>query len=213
MLYVLTPPDFLTPNFDLREVQQQLSDVLSSRRNQVVAQFISYGQVLDPPLSTSPYHALAQTVYDRLNRRVERLVPRRIFVGDAPVAFIPFPAFHLARSHPPALQFQLKWPAPPLNLLDHHAFLHAAYALSADGEWVYGFLTDERGQGQQSFSVRLDGGSLRTAVREVYERALGFATRANTEWRVVFNKLGLMGTEELESETSSPHRCQAERLY
>lgn len=98
------------------------------------------------------------------------------------------------------LQFQLKWPPPPLNLLDRHAFLHVAYGLSDDGDWLFGCAVDARGQAQQAFSLRVDGAgasSLDTAVCEVYARATAFAKRADAEWRIVVARLGAPSLDEV----------------
>jgi hypothetical protein len=200
VLYVLTPPNVLSSAFDLREVQQQLTELLGSRSGQVLAQLVPYADVLDPAVPSAASKRLALTVYDRLMRKVERLVPRQIFSSETPAAVISFPAFHLARAEPPALQFQLKWPPPPLNLLDHHAFLHVAYDTSDDGDWLFSCAIDERGQAQQPFARRLEaslGSWADGVVKEVLSQATAFAKCAAAEWRIVITRSGPPSADEV----------------
>lgn len=147
-------------------------------------------------------------MYDRLPRRIDRLIPRRMFPEDlspsGTSAAIAHPAFHIARpvEKPVEVQFTLTWPPPTLNLVDRHMLLHVAYALSASGEWLVAMAVDERGQSQETKVWKLE-------TKELYERivgklwafATGFAKTADVEWRMVVCKSGLMGWDEVAGES------------
>jgi len=140
-------------------------------------------------------------VYDRLGRRVEREHARLSVSHHQSQLVVQGHAFTLARSRPLKVLYQDQWPPPSQMLFDRHTFLHVAYGLSRDREWIVASLVTERGDDQDRYvgsgGEDLSSGDLVDSVWSFVER---FAKNVDVEWRIVICRLGVIPEEELEGD-------------
>jgi hypothetical protein len=141
---------------------------------------------------------LALTVYDAFPRTVFRQYSRLSAKKNGADEIFDAFAFVLAGRRPPKPMFVEKWPPPSSNMFDRYAFLHAAYSISANGEWVIATLVTETGDDLESQVWRVDEhDALNSIVRNVLDFVLRHALRANVEWRITLCKSGIMSLTEL----------------
>jgi len=149
-------------------------------------------------LALSVYDAFPRTVY----RQHSRLSAKKNGVDDIFDAF----AFVLANRRPSKPIFVEKWPAPTSNIFDRYAFLHAAYCISANGEWVVAALVTESGDTLESQVWRVDEhDALNSIVKNVLDFVLKHALRADIEWRITISKSGIMSLTELNGKPQCPN--------
>jgi len=180
VIYLVAPRGLKSTTFSLRDIQAQLSSSsntpLSPRlifHTVPLAQVIEEeGSSLSSPSSLASLERTALAMYDRLPVQIDRLIPRRMFPDDLPPpsssssvntnvsSFVAHPAYHLARTQAPPMQFTLTWPPPTLNLLDRHSFLHLGYGISGNGEWLCAMVVDERGQKRGGGELGEGGGEV-----------------------------------------------------
>ena len=144
---------------------------------------------------------LAQTVYDSFPRTVFRQHSRLSAKKNGADETFDAYAFALASRRPPKAMFIEKWPPPTSSMFDRYAFLHAAYNISANGEWVVATLVTETGDQLESQVWRVDEhDAFNSIVRNVLDFVLKHALRADVEWRITLSKSGPMSSLELNSE-------------
>jgi mediator of RNA polymerase II transcription subunit 13, fungi type len=141
---------------------------------------------------------LAMTVYDAFPRTVFRQYSRLSAKKNGADEIFDAFAFVLAGRRPPKAVFVEKWPPPTSNMFDRYAFLHAAYNISANGEWVVASLVTGAGDDVESQVWRVDEhDALNSIVRNVLDFVLKHALRADVEWRITLSKSGIMSPTEL----------------
>lgn len=142
---------------------------------------------------------LALSVYDSVPRIVEREHSRLSVRTCSVRESVHAPAFVLASSRSAKAVFVEKWPPPTANILDRYAFLHVAYAVSPDGEWVAASVVTETGDEQESRTWKTeDVEPALSLVKNVLEFTLNVASKADVEWRITVSKNGVMSTPEFE---------------
>ncbi|KDQ14203.1 hypothetical protein BOTBODRAFT_188082 [Botryobasidium botryosum FD-172 SS1] len=214
VLYVLTPPDFL--KIDSTPLRQ-LASVLMKVSKLPLLGYLNDDRILFQlvPLTTvthSKSHSttrglgpLVSSVYNRLMRRTDRVVPRALAPRSAAPArtLIEAPAFTLARVNVPNPNFVLDWPLTGVDVVDRHTFLHVGYQLSPSREWLFASCIDQRGEThfiRTYLLSQLEGESAEKKVaRQLVDFALSIARRVSLEWRLVFAKSGSMTELELDA--------------
>lgn len=122
------------------------------------------------------------------------------------------PAFTLARTPPPRINFKLTSKPSPA-LLAEDSFIHIAYSLSDDDRWLVAAWSDQWGEISkvETFCLMKAGAPPKTfeaACGEIWEKTLAILACTPVQWRVALARIGSMGQEELEmwkrlSESSS----------
>jgi mediator of RNA polymerase II transcription subunit 13 len=143
---------------------------------------------------------LALSVYDSVPRIVDREHSRLSSKLYSVRESIDAHAFVLANPRP-KVHFVEKWPPPTASVFDRYAFLHVAYGVSTDGEWVTTSVITENGDKQENRIWRIEEDEpFVTLVKNVLDFTLKIARKADVEWRVTISKSGAMSTPEFEGE-------------
>lgn len=143
---------------------------------------------------------LALSVYDSVPRIIDREHSRLSSKLYSVRESIDAHAFVLANPRPKVL-FVDKWPSPTASVFDRYAFLHVAYGVSTDGEWVTASVITETGDKQENRIWRIEEVEpLVALVKNVLDFTLKIARKADVEWRVTISKSGAMSTPEFEGE-------------
>lgn len=171
--------------------------------------------------STSTHYAaqlnqLAFQIYDRLPIPILQIKPpppetfTNLFTAPAsptPIRLFQSPAFTLSPQRKTAVEFELKWPVPSLEILHRHRILHIAYdrvvIKNFPGyEWIVVGAIDESGESWKTVPKLI-----KTAQRTTYERlglkevwriAQTSMAKVDVEWRVVICRYGLMSKIEIQ---------------
>ncbi|KAG8993433.1 hypothetical protein FRB90_000697 [Tulasnella sp. 427] len=153
------------------------------------------------------------SLYNRLPKKVSRIVPRHLFKRPMLRSdrFLPAPAFVLARNSPKFSFLLVDWPPPSDDVADRHTFLHIGYQLSDSKEWLFLAGVDEHGEGH-NFKVWYVGPC--ESEDEVYDKvarrvmafAWDFAGKARVEWSAVIGRSGTMCEPELIAWEKCLHR-------
>lgn len=106
------------------------------------------------------------------------------------------------------IEFQLKWPAPSLEVLHRHRILHVAYTFvpgAAEGPgWIVVSCIDEKGEIWKTLPkvMKLKPEDLPevTMTRFVWSIAKMLAETADVEWRVVISRIGVPNKAEIKGE-------------
>ena len=149
--------------------------------------------------------AVANSVYNRLLRPVERIIHRREFRNISPVqTWVQAPAFTISRPLAPSFKYVLDWPVQAIVVMDRHSLLHVGYRLSTSQEWLLASCVDQRGEAyelQVWMLSQIEGGenvSMELKIaRQLLRFATSFARRAKIEWKVVISKMGQMTISEV----------------
>jgi mediator of RNA polymerase II transcription subunit 13, fungi type len=152
------------------------------------------------------------SVYNRILRPVERSMSRQFFEHGIRVRnYFQEPFATLAR---PPSENKVSYVASTrtsLDVMDRHTLLHVGYQVSYCGKWILAAIIDQRGEAhdlgvwltQTHSSDEEDALSDEMyAVSKVWDFAMRLAGKADVEWRIVFAKLGLMTTDELDGLSS-----------
>ena len=141
---------------------------------------------------------LALSVYDSVPRIVDREHSRLSSKIYSVRESIDAHAFVLANPRPKVI-FVEKWPPPTASMFDRYAFLHVAYGVSTDGEWVTASVITETGDKQENRIWRIEEDEpFMALVKSVLDFTLKVARKADVDWRVTISKSGAMSTPEFE---------------
>jgi mediator of RNA polymerase II transcription subunit 13 len=144
-------------------------------------------------LTLSVYDSIPQ-ITERQHSRLSNKSHQMHEINDAH-------AFILANRKPTKPNFVENWPPPVATMFDQYNFLHIAYDISADGEWVIAAVVTERGEDTQTHVWKVDDNeSIPFAVKSVLDFTMKEARKANVEWRVTISKNGPMLALELDGE-------------
>ncbi|KAF9446731.1 hypothetical protein P691DRAFT_761374 [Macrolepiota fuliginosa MF-IS2] len=195
--------------------------------NRVVVQLIpehTINYMENDPANANQLEAFCVNLYNRILVPVDRPLARA-FSPDflpAPIkAYLQKPLFTLARPAYNKVAYT-RSVHTSLDVLDRYTLLHVGYRISACGKWVMAACVDQRGEawdqavwllrndhldpdseasvgGISSTPISVGGGGHEEAfvVRKVWEVVVGFARKADVEWRIVISKLGTMEQAEL----------------
>lgn len=97
----------------------------------------------------------------------------------------------------PKIEVMFNWPEPALDVLMRHRFLHIAYAVTSDRQWVYVSVVDDRGEMDKVTAYMASGSDL-DLVKTVWAQSRAYAEAANVEWRVSVLRVGVTSKIELE---------------
>ncbi|CDZ98548.1 Mediator complex, subunit Med13 [Phaffia rhodozyma] len=207
IFYLISPRHLSSTSFSLRDVHSQLSIALSTLQspssiNRFLTHVIPTSLVLDEPNQAQDQLSLSAvclSVYDRLQRNVDRLVPRQLFEVRNITKSFRFPAFYISKPRPPNVEFSLSWPSPSLNVSNKHMFLHLAYGFSPNRDWLVACAVDERGQAHELKIWKLgrEPFSFDWAILMLWSFFIKFSEQADVAWRMVISKLGLMEPSEI----------------
>lgn len=155
---------------------------------------------------------LTLSVYDSIPHVVERQYSRLSNKGHQLREYNDAHAFTLSNRRPNKPNFVESWPPPTATMFDQYSFLHVAYDISVDDEWVIAAVITESGEGTQTRVWKVDDNELVSfAVKCVLEFTLKEAKRANVEWRITISKNGPMLAPEVDAWTSELANSQAEQ--
>lgn len=116
--------------------------------------------------------------------------------GGHPGAYAPHFTLAPRPYDPPA--FSLKWPAPSLEVLDRHRFLHVSYAVDSDAKELLLIVCDDRGETHLVETIPLMTHQEQERVGKVWLFLHALLRKSSVEWRVVI------------SFVSEPHRLTLE---
>ncbi|KAH7888131.1 mediator complex subunit 13 C-terminal-domain-containing protein [Phlebopus sp. FC_14] len=154
----------------------------------------------DLAVGLADFENLCFSVYQRVVRPVERIMPRKILdAGEETRGYFRDPPFTLARSLSATVEFNQSGPSRTLDVLDRHTLLHVGYKFSSCGKWLLATCVDQRGESFDVGSWLTQDEVEPSAVLQVWNFAVQFARMANVEWRLVISKLGLMSSNELDA--------------
>ena len=160
--------------------------------------FVSHQKTLAHNPNFSP-DRVALAIYDAIPRVVKRQHSHLSSKHQPPQDKLATPAFTLDVRKQIKASFVEKWPPPPADIFDRYAFMHVAYALSVDGEWLTASVVTERGDMQENELWKLDDADSFTSIaRLVLDFALCAARQADVDWRMTIGKSGTMGASELD---------------
>lgn len=215
VLYVISAPSAtLTTSKDFRQLSSVITNFQSSilgldgrTHFHFVPRSLVYQSVAYPETRHLGLERLVTSVYDRLQRKVDRIIPREIFRRQMlrKERFVSAPSFALARESPKFSFIIMDWPPASDDIVDRHTFLHVAYQLSPASDWLFISAIDERGEAH-ALKAWYVGPS--DSEDEVYDKvtsrvmsfAWDFASKAATEWSIVIAKSGTMVESELMGE-------------
>ena len=136
---------------------------------------------------------LAGEVYDRC-RHVE---PVESTTG---LDILCAPLFQLAEPLPKSIPFRLSLD-PPSDLLNENAYMHVAYAKSADSRWVTAAWTDNSGKRQAHATYSLEGDrSFSDIAKELWQTTLEIVQRRKVTWKVIIVAIRDMKQEEMDGQ-------------
>ncbi|KAG8836237.1 hypothetical protein FRC17_008973 [Serendipita sp. 399] len=207
VVYVIVPNSFTTLThpaaFGVLNAISDLNEIQSLRSGKVVFHvvpevFVSHFKAF----SHNPNFGMERivlSVYDSIpilvERRHSRLSAGRHHTRDLAPAF----AFKLSNRSTVKATFVERWPPPVATIFDRYAFIHVAYSLSPDGEWLVAFVCTENGDAEDVEVWRIEEPeNLSLIVRNVLELTMKFAKRADLDWRVTITKVGLVTQTELD---------------
>lgn len=179
------------------------------RSNNLFTYPLSYLQSTNVrPMSPSTGHAIARTVYDSIRRNDQKLdrplsvstsptspadpttTPQQMletFYAAQPGNFAPH--FTLSPREYDPVSFSLKWPAPALEVLDRHRFLHLTHGVTPDGKRLAIMICDDRGEMQEKELVALSSDQEQERVGKVWLYLQTHLRKSSVEWRVVITFL------------------------
>ncbi|KAF5351402.1 hypothetical protein D9757_012635 [Collybiopsis confluens] len=224
MFFVLVPLSSMT--FTSESLRCLLSGVQRNHETyhevQILFQFVPEPHVLNSPIHPSSPHdfrtaSFLESVYNRILLPIDRAMSRPLFSYDGARVknFFEAPSFTLARSLSDSKVKYSSAVNPPLDILDHHTLLHVGYQLSSCGRWILAACIDQRGEAHDigvwstqpylSVDNKNEDATLDTTpvsdemymVGKVWDFGIQFAEKASVEWRIVFTKLGTVGSAEL----------------
>lgn len=216
VLYLIAPPPFLLADFigyvGLSWILKK--HVLVGER--VLVHVVPLETIFD--YSQSAKHGsmadIASAVYDRLNRRVGRMVsPKESQVVPDRYTWVRAPSFSISRASTPAFKFALEWPPHAMDVTDRYLLFHVGYKWSRDRDWLFAACVDQRGHGHQTRHWYTGHMSAETTFETlVAENILNFALEcsrsAQVEWRSVIAKMGSMSIGEIEGMLDRFIRCK-----
>lgn len=208
----------------LSSIQRTLK---SSSENQILVQLVPeyvINYLENDAANMSQLESFCVNLYNRILIPVDRPLARMFSPDNPPISAKPYvqkPIFTLARPLYNEVTY-VRSAHASLGVLDRYTLLHVGYRTSACRKWVMAACVDQRGEAwdQAVWLVKNDhqdpdgegsgiggggaasvsgGGNSEDAlvVRRVWDFLLGFAKRADVEWRVVISKLGVMEEAEL----------------
>jgi mediator of RNA polymerase II transcription subunit 13 len=154
---------------------------------------IKYLASFDVPvvLDASTYVNLAREVYDRCP-------PSASSSDKTPLSIYKAPALQLEEGLPRNIQFKLM-SEPPQDLLRENSYMHLAYAISLDGNWVTAAWTDSCGKSQAVVSYHLGTRLFSEIAKEIWQTTIDLLQSRRVQWRVCIAKAGPLDREELET--------------
>ncbi|KAI0051453.1 hypothetical protein FA95DRAFT_278801 [Auriscalpium vulgare] len=206
VFYIATPSSTISLSSPV--LRQVFSAVKRAQKTYSEAQILF--QFLPAHLIHSHYFAASDrggtlafvcSVYDRILRPVDRVMSRRLFEhGERIRNFFQEPAYALARPSQSRVQFVRQHPAGALDVLERHTLLHIGYRVSSCGKWLLASCMDQRGEAHDLGVWMMQGEAPETfVVQQLWSFAIAFAKKASVEWRLIFAKLGSMGTTEVDA--------------
>lgn len=153
--------------------------------------------------------AFVTSTYDQCVLRVTRTIYRREFDDPSEdLTWIDGPAFTISQSSPPQFRYSLDWGLQGGDLTNRHVFLHVGYTYSNCRRWVFTTYIDQRGERHKLCTQKvddLDGDGTRDdrVVQFIWKLATSFTQQVNTEWAVVFCKLGRLTYAELKGKVEA----------
>ncbi|KAH6206852.1 mediator of RNA polymerase II transcription subunit 13 [Parastagonospora nodorum] len=154
---------------------------------------IKYLASFDVPviLDAATYVSLAREVYDRCP-------PSVASTDKTPLSIYKAPAFQLEESLPRNVQFKLL-SEPPQDLLRENSYMHIAYAISLDGNWLTAAWSDSCGKSQAVVSYHLGTRVFGDIAKEIWQTTIEILQARRVQWRVCIAKSGPLDREELET--------------
>ncbi|KAG9015514.1 hypothetical protein FRB94_000119 [Tulasnella sp. JGI-2019a] len=212
LYFITTPPMTTTSVREFRQLSAAMTHAHSGIHGldgRVLVHFVPKSAVYDICGSSQAWHLgldkFVQCVYDRLLRRVERIVPRQIFKRQSlkTYRFLQSYSWTLARSTP-SFSFRLiDWPPASTDVVDRHAMLHVAYEVSHCSNFVTICGVDANGEAHDARVLYIGGDE--TDGSEMDEKVAGgvmtfvwnFCSRTNAEWNVIIARPSAMTETEL----------------
>lgn len=142
-------------------------------------------------LDASTYVGLAREVYDRCP-------PSASSTDKTPLSIYKAPSFQLEENLPRNIQFKLL-AEPPQDLLRENSYMHVAYAISLDGNWITAAWTDSCGKSQAVVSYHLGTRVFGEIAKEIWQTTIEILQSRRVQWRVCIAKAGPLDREELET--------------
>jgi mediator of RNA polymerase II transcription subunit 13 len=142
-------------------------------------------------LDAATYVSLAREVYDRCP-------PSVASTDKTPLSIYKAPAFQLEESLPRNVQFKLL-SEPPQDLLRENSYMHIAYAISLDGNWLTAAWSDSCGKSQAVVSYHLGTRIFGEIAKEIWQTTIEILQARRVQWRVCIAKSGPLDREELET--------------
>ncbi|KAL5118621.1 mediator of RNA polymerase II transcription subunit 13 [Pleosporales sp. CAS-2024a] len=154
---------------------------------------IKYLASFDVPvvLDAATYVNLAREVYDRCP-------PSAASSDKTPLTIYKAPAFQLEETLPRNVQFKLL-AEPPQDLLRENSYMHIAYAISLDGNWITAAWSDSCGKSQAVVSYHLGTRVFGEIAKEIWQTTIDILQSRRVHWRVCIAKAGPLDREELET--------------
>ncbi|KAG8865115.1 hypothetical protein FRB96_000004 [Tulasnella sp. 330] len=212
LYFVTTPSMTVTSVREFRQLSAALTHAHSGIHGldgRVLVHFVPKSFVYDVCGSSQVWRLglekFVQCVYDRLLRRVERIVPRQIFKRQSLKSYRFFQSYSwtLARRSPNFSFKLVDWPPASTDVVDRHAMLHVAYEISECSNFVMMCGVDAHGEAHDARVVYIGGDD--QDFNELDEKVVGgvmafvwdFCSRTNAEWNVVIARPGPMTENEL----------------
>lgn len=211
VFFIVTPLSTMTlASALLRQLFSAVKKAAKSHpETQILFQFVPdhivTGSIEDSSATTSNLDHLCYSVYNRTLQPVDRSMSRQLFEhGDRVRNYFQDPAFTLGRPVHSKVKYTKQTPARSLDVVDRHMLLQVGYQVSPCGKWILAACIDQRGEAHdlgvwltQTQSDSGDSGMM-YMISKVWDFAVQFARKANVEWRIVFAKLGIMESSELD---------------
>lgn len=153
---------------------------------------------ISPVTSPTPHSAPQSPAFPTLTPQQAMM---ESLLSAPPATFAPH--FTLQPREYSAPSFSQKWPAPALEALDRHRFLHLVYEVTADQKQMLLIACDDCGEMQMTDVIGLTTQQEQERVAKVWLYLHTFLRKSSVEWRVVIGFLDQPKKSVLECEQFS----------